>query len=460
MPAHANQLAQNALGFEKLVGPYAVAKLRLTQTIESAINQSKSQAESKAKLDHKLRIFLSDTLESPNTEPIGTLPLLYEPLTEELKNARDVKNKTDILVCIGNPPYLRHQSGTVGLNSKKNGGWVRYGDGVPNKTQVDSPLLEDFLRPARENNAGVHLKSLYNDYVYFWRWAMWKLFEKQQHGGIVTFITPSSYLVGPGFIGMREYMRRTFDEFWVIDLEGNNLGPRKSPNVFNIQIPVAIGVGVRGREKSPDVPAVVKYTKISADSQAEKLSKISQYSKFDEIDWKLCPDGWHDPFLPVGDSKFFEWPRLDQIFPWSSPGIQFKRIWPIGVIKEQLDKRWTKFCSTSLNQRAILFKETRDRQIDSKVRDVFGNPVETLAQCTPQSSTPLIMKYGYRFLDRQYAYIDNRLGDYIRPPIIQVHSKQNLYLVSMNSMSPDSGPAIITTKYLPDLHIMWGEVKI
>ena len=62
----------------------------------------------------------------------------------------------------------------------------------------------------------------------------------------MTFITPSSYLAGPGFIGMREYMRRTFDEFWVIDLEGNNLGPRKSPNVFNIQIPVAIGIGVRG----------------------------------------------------------------------------------------------------------------------------------------------------------------------------------------------------------------------
>ena len=64
--------AQNTLGFEKLVGPYAVAKLRLTQTIESAINQNKSAEESKAKLDYKLRIFLSDTLESPNSEPIGT----------------------------------------------------------------------------------------------------------------------------------------------------------------------------------------------------------------------------------------------------------------------------------------------------------------------------------------------------------------------------------------------------
>ena len=45
IPTRANQLAQNALGFEKLVEPYAVAKLRLTQTIESAINQNKSPDE-------------------------------------------------------------------------------------------------------------------------------------------------------------------------------------------------------------------------------------------------------------------------------------------------------------------------------------------------------------------------------------------------------------------------------
>ena len=144
VPARANQLAQNALGFEKLVGPYAVAKLRLTQTIESALNQNKSPDEEKSRLAHQLRVFLSDTLESPNTEPIGTLPLLYEPLTAELQNARDIKNDTDILVCLGNPPYLRHQSGAGSSNSKKNGGWIRYGDGIPQKTQIESPILEDF----------------------------------------------------------------------------------------------------------------------------------------------------------------------------------------------------------------------------------------------------------------------------------------------------------------------------
>ena len=459
IPTRANKLAQNALGFEKLVGPYAVAKLRLTQTIESAINQNKSPDEDKAKLEHKLRIFLSDTLESPKTEPIGTLPLLYEPLTAELQNARDIKNSTDILVCLGNPPYLRHQSGAGSSNSKKNGGWIRYGDGVPQKTQTDLPILEDFLEPARERGAGVHLKNLYNDYVYFWRWAMWKLYEKQKQGGIVTFITPSSYLAGPGFIGMREYMRRTFDEFWVIDLEGNNLGPRKSANVFNIQIPVAIGIGVRGGRESPDVPAVVKYTKIVANTKEEKLSKISQFSKFDEIDWQLCPDDWHGPFLPVDDSKYFHWPRLSRIFPWNQSGVKFHRTWPIGESKELLETRWAKFCLSSQNQRAKLFKETRDRKVDTKIVDVTGNPIETLVQCTPQSSIPLISRYGYRFLDRQYACIDYRLGDNMAPTILQVHSKKNFYLVSMNRKKFDVGPAMVVSSDLPDLDYMGGSGK-
>ena len=315
------------------------------------------------------------------------------------------------------------------------------------------------MKPARDHGAGIHLKSLYNDYVYFWRWAIWKLFEKQQQGGIVTFITPSSYLAGPGFIGMREYMRQTFDEFWVIDLEGNNLGPRKSPNVFKIQIPVAIGIGVRGREMSPDVPAVVKYIKIAADSQEEKLAKISEISKFEDINWQRCPDDWHSPFLPVGDSKFFDWPGLDQIFPWSSPGIQYKRIWPIGESKRLLETRWSRFCSSNQRLRSNLFKETGYRNIDTKVNDVFGNPIESLIQCTPTSKVPPITDYGYRFLDRQYVIIDNRLADRIRPSLIQVHSRNNFYLVSMNSMSPDSGPMIIATSNLPDLHFMWGGGK-
>src|SRR5438874_10933082 len=81
--------------------------------------------------------------------------------------------------------------------------------------------------------------------------------------GIISFITASSYLRGPGFVGMRQKMREAFDELWILDLEGDNLGARKTENVFAIQTPVCIAVGVRyGREKTNSL-ARTRYSRIS-----------------------------------------------------------------------------------------------------------------------------------------------------------------------------------------------------
>ena len=249
-------MAENMHGFEVLVGPYAVAHLRLTQALEGAINEAREDGAPEEKLDKRLNIYLADTLESPNAAPPGGLNLTYRALTREHEAARRIKNEGDILVCLGNPPYDRQQIEDGDTTTRRKGGWVRFGDQVEGaakqEEQGERAILKDFTEPATKSGAGVHLKNLYNDYVYFWRWALWRLFEQQESGGIVTFITASSYLAGPGFVGVREAMRRTFDELWIIDLGGDNLGTRKTPNVFNIQTPVAIAIGVRSARPSPE----------------------------------------------------------------------------------------------------------------------------------------------------------------------------------------------------------------
>jgi hypothetical protein len=229
---YATQGARNIHGIELLVGPYAVAHMRFTQQV---------QVEGGTLPDDGVHVFLADTLESPN-QPPPVFPYSYKELAEEHKKAQAVKARTPVLVCLGNPPYDRQQiaeedQGTV----KRKGGWVRYGDEHDN----NDAIFADFLKPLEALGLGVHAKNLYNDYVYFWRWALWKVFENKEGGGIVSFITASSYLRGPGFAGMRQVMRQTFDELWLIDLEGDNLGARKSENVFAIRTPVCIAVGVR-----------------------------------------------------------------------------------------------------------------------------------------------------------------------------------------------------------------------
>src|SRR5690606_6985256 len=115
--------------------------------------------------------------------------------------------------------------------------------------------------PATNAGHGVHIKNLYNLYVYFWRWALWKVFEhKTANGpGVVSFITASSFVDGDAFCGMREHMRRQCDEIWIIDLGGEGRGTRKTENVFAIQTPVAIAVAVRKRKAKPGRPAKVNF---------------------------------------------------------------------------------------------------------------------------------------------------------------------------------------------------------
>lgn len=110
VPARARQMAENMHGFEVLVGPYAVAHLRLTQALEGAMNDAHAAAgEPEEKLGERLNIYLADTLESPNAAPPGGLTLMYRTLTREHEAARKVKQGGDILVCLGNPPYDRQQ---------------------------------------------------------------------------------------------------------------------------------------------------------------------------------------------------------------------------------------------------------------------------------------------------------------------------------------------------------------
>jgi predicted helicase len=284
-----------------------------------------------------------------------------------------VKKSGDILVCLGNPPYDRQSIEAGDTATQRKGGWVRFGDQVTGaakqEEQGERAIFKDFTEPATKAGAGIHLKNLYNDYVYFWRWALWRLFEQQKCGGIVTFITASSYLAGPGFVGVREMMRQTFDELWIIDLGGDNLGTRKTPNVFNIQTPVAIAIGVRAPKPSPDTPAKVHYAKIVGGTRDDKLSQLEEVSKFDNIVWRDCPDEWQKPFLPVGQGDFASWPEIERLFPLALNGAQFKRHWPIGETVELLKARWDRLTSSKQADRKKLFRETGGWKITKVVKD-------------------------------------------------------------------------------------------
>lgn len=437
VPGQATALAENIYGFEIMVGPFAVSELRVSRALES------KGARLPAGGTH---VYLTDTLESPNTPP-PMLSLYLRPIAQQHARALNVKATVPVIVCLGNPPYDRTEAADED-NKARTGGWVRWGE----DGRGTGAIFKDFLDPAIASHHGVHVKNLYNLYVYFWRWALWKVLEHASASGpgVVSYISASSYLDGDAFCGMREHMRRLCDEVWILDLGGEGRGPRKSENVFAIQTPVAIAVAARCDKPNKDTPAKVRYARIEG-TREEKLRALDAISAFASIHWEDCPNDWLAPFQPAGAGKYFDWPLLTDLFPWQHSGAQFKRTWPISTDRDTLKARWRALLGA--RDKAAAFKETRDRKINGTYRLLRANgqadkPIEELARNTP---VPAIEPYAYRSFDRRWILADNRLGDFLRPVLWAAHSDRQVYLTGLFSQPLGTGPALTACAQLPDL---------
>ncbi|MBS3735424.1 MAG: N-6 DNA methylase, partial [Phycisphaerae bacterium] len=305
----AKALAKNIYGFERMVGPFAVSELRITRALHDWGARLPKDG---------TNVYLTDTLESP----FGEAPRLgtwYREITEQHAKALKVKAEVPVIVCLGNPPYDRHPAvDPTDEDLSKYGGWVRFGDPAveetvgrkrekrakkqPTRLKKTSPaqrlarreqqsiLYKAFIQPTKDAGHGGHLKNAYNLYVYFWRWALWKVFEADMSAGpgVVSFISASSYLDGDAFCGMREHMRRVCDDIWIIALGGEGRGTRQDENVFAIRTPVAIAVAFRQDEPDADTPAKVHYARIEG-TRKEKLSALNDVAGFSALTWQDCP---------------------------------------------------------------------------------------------------------------------------------------------------------------------------
>ena len=256
---------------------------------------------------------------------------------------------------------------------------------------------------------------------------------------------------------MREVLRKVFDEMWIIDLEGDNIGARKTENVFDIRTPVAIAVGVRYGKPQPDKPAKLWYCRITGTREA-KLAKLAAIKSFNDLPWEEGYDEWARPLLPRTTGDFFSWPPLTDIFPWQHSGCQMKRTWPIAPNPDVLQERWQALLKQSVEDRRKWFKETRDHTIDGKYDDIMnqGQTLQPISQL--DESAPMIspVPYGYRSFDRQWIIPDGRLGDFMRPSLWQVFGPRQIYLSSLLTKVLGLGPAAMVSAYVPDLDYFCG----
>jgi predicted helicase len=437
--------ANRIIGFEVQFGPFAVAQLRLIAELQALMNSPPLP---------EPRLYITDTLGNPFVEE-EWLPQVYEPVAKSRREANQVKKTQPITVVIGNPPYKEKAEGR--------GGWIEKGSGG----KLVAPL--DRWRPPPEWGVGPHLKHLKNLYVYFWRWATWKVFGSGNYAatgnpnkdeeGIICFITVAGFLNGPGFERMRDDLRRTCSEIWVIDCSPEGHQPDVPTRIFQgVQQPVCITLAARKLSKSAVEPARVRFHALPTGLREKKFAALAALSLHGPH-WTDCPNGWRDPFLPAAAGAWASFPALRELFVYDGSGVMPGRTWVIAPDAESLKTRWSRLVAEkNADKKELLFHPhlRNNKPGDKHIRKALAQALaghEQRLDPVIKDNKPAIdpARYGFRSFDRQWIIPDARLINQPNPTLWKVYSTRQVHLTALERVSPSYGPAITLTNLIPDL---------
>ena len=433
------------IGFELQFGPFAVAQLRLLAEVGELL-----KLKGPLPKDVNLRLYVTDTLGNPD-EDHEYIPQILKPLAESRRQANAVKRAEPITVVIGNPPYKE--------KAKGRGGWVESGAGL-----VAAPFKR--WLPPPEWGAGAHSKHLRNLYVYFWRWATWKVFGDGSAGtqaaadrkGVVCFITVAGFLNGPGFQAMRADLRRTADRIWVIDCSPEGHQPAVSTRIFQgVQQPVCIVMVARTAKPDETVPARVSFRALGAGPREAKFGELAALA-LDGAGWTDCAPDWRAPFLPAASGGWATYPALDELFNYDGSGVQPARTWIIAPDKWSLGERWSRLLAEKDPERKqLLFHphyrggDLGDRYLAKPTRDVLAGQEDRLIPVSQDRGAMVKpVRYGFRSFNRQWIIPDIRLINQPNPTLWQLHSENQIYLTALTRAAPTNGPALTLTALIPD----------
>lgn len=120
-----------------------------------------------------------------------------------------------------------------------------------------------------------------------------------------------------------------------------------------------------------------------------------------------------------------------------------------------LEQRWSALLAAP--NRSEAFRETSARNMDATPKSIDGaSRLPPLADSRKGDPSPRIVRYAYRFLDRQWTFDDPRFADRPRPELWRSLSEPQLFLTTIVKEVLGRGPAAIVTNAIPDLHHFSG----
>lgn len=446
--------ADRLIGFELQFGPFAVAQLRLLAEMQALAG---SAGKSTSAPGHNLplpRLFVTDTLGDPYAQQTQ-FSSLVAPIGESRRQANEIKRETPITVVIGNPPYKE--------KAKGRGGWIEKGG-----TGAKAPM--DLWAPPPAWGLGAHAKHLKNLYVYFWRWATWKVFgsdlsetaplDDEDRGGIVCFITVSGFLNGPGFQKMRADLRRDATAIWVIDCSPEGHQPEVATRIFQgVQHPVCIVLAARASGKDRDTPARLRVRSLPPGRRDDKFAALETIT-LEGAGWHDGPTDWRAPFLREAEGAWASFPPLESLFVYNGSGVMPGRTWVIAPDEASLAARWERLIRErdTAEKERLFYPHIRkgkpgDKHINKTVRAPLANHSTSTGAIAGETDFRLhhTVRYAFRTLDRQWIIPDNRCLNQPNPDLWSGWSRSQVYLTALARTAPSSGPALSICGLIPDL---------
>jgi len=345
---------------------------------------------------------------------------LAESIAEESKEAEVIKNKTPIMVVIGNPPYS--------VSSSNKGKWI-------------TNLIKDYKTGLNEKN----IQPLSDDYIKFIRFA--EHFVEKNKSGIVAMITNNSFLDGRIHRQMRKHLLETFDKIYILDLHGNSKKKEKAPdggkdeNVFDIQQGVAISIFVRQVSEEKTL-GTVHHSEIYG-KRKEKFQSLDE-SDLHTIKWKkLDYTEPHYFFVSknfIGENEYDKGFSVSDLFPVHSSGATSAK-----------DDLLIKFSSLEIKELRESFQIRTDEEIAQKY-NVVKKQVEVVRKDLNniiEDSTEIL----YRPFDiRQTLYSLKSEGVFSRPrPEVMKHMlKDNLGFIAKHGLDQSHSAFCFVTKFIID----------
>lgn len=443
---------QRLYGFELLPAPYVVAHLQIDLML------TRWGAGLDHDQDERAGVFLTNALTGwvPVEHP-KDLP--FSEFTAERDAADHVKQREEILVILGNPPY----DGYAGM-------------AVEEERDLSEAYRETKAAPRPQ---GQGLNDLY---IRFFRMAERRIAEgvstaestrpgpaKENGKGIICFISNYSWLDGLSHTGMRERFMEVFDAISIDCLNGDKYKTGKKPpdgkpdpSVFSTEKNregIQVGTAIALMERRP-----VKRVKAEAESYSpiaevnfrhwwgkekraelvESLQKTREWTK-------------HSPSLkfglsviPVGVCEgYTDWPSLLQLFPKSYPGVKTSRDEAVTAIdRYTLELRFSHY----------LHKGASTGDLNTHCRGLIDESktfqASSVRACLLRRDQPAIsiVRYAYRPFDLRWIAWENscNLLDRPRPEFFNSIADGNFFLEARQHQTQDDFSRGYVTRILAD----------